>query len=178
LLDDLNRQALGFRAKQIIPFFISSEYLRQTLNIAYRLRVLPTNHSTNQSKTPALLIDVHTRTVTNINAASLSHAAIAEWINASLRHEPPISRLYTWSFPNGDTMFFDGHRNHRTLRKAGGKGFHLPALNSIRHILGNALIIGGTFEAPNDLRTAVAELGIEWKDYPSRRSLPQKKKNT
>jgi hypothetical protein len=137
--------------------------------------VLPTNQPATQSKTPVLLIDVYKRTVTNVNAASLSHAAIAERINASLRHEPPLPRLYTWSLPNGDTMFFDGHRNHRTFQKAGGKGFHLPMINSIRHILGNAVIIGGTFAEPTDLRTDVAGLGIEWKDYPSRGSLRKDK---
>jgi hypothetical protein len=76
--------------------------------------------------------------------------------------------------PNGDTMFFDGHRNQRAFQNAGGKGFHLPTINSIRHVLGNAVIIGGTYEAPSELRTDVAALGIEWKDYPSRRSLPRK----
>ena len=72
-------------------------------------------------------------------------------------------------------MFFDGHRNQRTYQNAGGKGFHLPTINTIRHILGNAVIIGGTFEQPSDLRTDAAGLGIEWKDYPSQRSLPRKK---
>jgi hypothetical protein len=132
--------------------------------------VLPTNHFTKEPKTGVLLIDVQKRTVTHAKATSLSHAAIADWINATLRHN--ITRLFTWSLPNGDTMFFDAHRNQRTFQKAGGKGFHLPTIDSIRHVLGNAIIIGGTYAEPAELRTEVVGLGIEWKHYPSRLPRP------